>query len=433
MAFPTTLAIQPVTRPIAATVPIPGSKSITNRALLLAALADGKSHLTGALFSDDTRYMAAALRQLGIPVAEEEMSALYEVQGRGGTIHSPEADLFVGNSGTTARFLTAFLALGEGRYRLDGVPRMRQRPISDLLDTLQQLGVNARSENNDGCPPVLVEANRLRGGIATMRADVSSQYLTALLMVAPLSQEGVTLTLEGELSSQPYIEITLKMMAQWGVQVEHEAFRRYRISGGQRYRAQAYTVEPDASGASYFFAAAAVTNGYVRVPGLGRDALQGDLGFVEVLRKMGCQVEYGTDYTEVRGTDPLRGVDVDMNGISDTVMTLAAIAPFAESPTTIRNVAHIRVKETDRLHAVATELTRLGVTVEETTDSLTIHPAAHLTPAEIETYDDHRMAMSFAITGLKAPGILLCEPGCVAKTFPDFFDRLAAACHSTTS
>lgn len=422
------LLIQPVVRPVQGALRVPGSKSITNRALLLAALADGPSRLEGALFSDDTHYMSEALRALGIPVRADAGAELFEVEGAGGRIPATTAELFVGNSGTSARFLTALLALGNGPYRVDGVERMRQRPIGDLLSALQQLGVNARDELGTGCLPVVVESRGLRGGKTTMRADASSQFLSALLMVAPLGETDTEIEIAGELFSKPYIEITLRMMRDWGAQVQHDEMRRFHIPGGQSYRAQNYQIEPDASGASYFWAAAAATGGRVRVEGIGQDTLQGDAAFVDVLAGMGCIVDKGPNYIEVESTSPLRGVDVDMNAISDTVMTLAAIAPFAEGPVSINNVGHIRHKETDRIHAVVTELNRLGVLVEEREDGLTIHPAKQLQPAHIETYDDHRMAMSFAITGLKAPGVTILDPGCVAKTFPDFWQRLDALC-----
>jgi 3-phosphoshikimate 1-carboxyvinyltransferase len=426
--LPDPLPVQPVSRPVVGVVHVPGSKSITNRALLLAALADGRSTLRGALFSDDTRYMAEALEALGIPVYRDVASGAFRIEGQGGKLPSAEADLFIGNSGTTARFVAAALALGNGVFRLDGVPRMRERPIQDLLDALHQLGVSAVSMNGTGCPPIKVRSSGLQGGTVRMRADVSSQYLTALLQVAPLSERGVVIEIDGELASKPYIDITLRMMDQWGASVVNHQYRRFEIPGGQRYSALEYQVEPDASSASYFFAAAAVTGGTVRVSGLGMNSLQGDVGFVDVLAQMGCQVRKELDYIEVTGPDRLQGVDVDMNAVSDTVMTLAAIAPFAEGPTVIRNVGHIRHKETDRLRALSTEVTRLGVRVEETPDSLTIFPPRELLPAEVRTYDDHRMAMSFAITGLRSPGILIQDPGCVTKTFPDFFERLNALC-----
>jgi 3-phosphoshikimate 1-carboxyvinyltransferase len=422
------LPIAPATRPLDATVTLPGSKSITNRALLLAALADGESRLTGALFSEDTHHMAAALYRLGLQVMAEPAAEAYTVTGGGGAIPNTGADLFVGNSGTTARFLTAFLALGHGTYRLDGVARMRQRPIGDLLSALRKLGVDAASEQNNDCPPLLIRAEGLRGGAVRMRADVSSQFLSALLMVAPLAENDVQITLEGELASVPYIAMTLTMMRQWGVTVLEENFKRFVIPGGQTYRARSYAIEPDASGASYFFAAAAVTGGCVRVEGLGRDSIQGDTAFVDVLARMGCRVTKTARTLEVCGSTDgvLQGIDVNMNAISDTVMTLAAIAPFADRPTRIQNVAHIRHKETDRIAALVTELTRLGVHVQEQPDGLTIYPAAlPLNPAVIETYQDHRMAMSFAVTALRSPGIAIADPACVGKTFPDFFTRFA--------
>jgi 3-phosphoshikimate 1-carboxyvinyltransferase len=422
------LPIQPVVQPVEGNVRVPGSKSITNRALLLAALAEGTSRLEGALFSDDTHYMSEALRQLGIPVRADADAELFEVTGAGGQLPADTAELFVGNSGTTARFITALLALGRGPYRLDGVPRMRERPIGELLDVLRQLGVDARDELGTGSLPLEVRSNGWRGGKVTMHAEKSSQPLSGLLMVAPLAENGLEIEVAGELFSQPYIEITTRMMDQWGAALTHENLRHFQIPGGQNYRAQTYRIEPDASGASYFWAAAAVTGGRVRVEGIGQGALQGDAAFVDVLEQMGCAVTRGDDFIEVRGVPHLRGIDVDMNSISDTVMTLAAIAPFADEPVNIRNVAHIRHKETDRIAAVATELRRLGVTVDERADGLTIHPASALQPAHIKTYDDHRMAMSFAITGLRASGVEILDPGCVAKTFPDFFERLDALC-----
>ena len=419
------LEILPARRPIRGIVHVPGSKSITNRALILAALAEGPASIKNALFSDDTRYMSEALNALGIPVTSHEENTRFKVEGRGGRIAAEEADLFIGNAGTAARFLTAVCALGNGVYRLDGVERMRQRPIEDLLDALRQLGVDARSDRDNGCPPLTIRAAGIPGGTARLRASVSSQYASALLMVAPLANDDITINLSEDVASRPYIEMTVRMIEEWGGRVECEGdFTRFRIAGGQRFAARDYEVEPDASSASYFFAAAAVTGGKVRIPGLGGRSLQGDTRFVDILRQMGCRVDQAQDAIEVEGARPLRGVDVDMNEISDTVMTLAAIAPFAETPTTIRNVAHIRFKETDRIRALAAELARLGVPVEEQPDGLTIYPAASLKAAEIETYDDHRMAMAFAITGLRAEGVRITDPGCVSKTFPDFFTRL---------
>ncbi len=429
------LAVPTVSRPIDADVVVPGSKSITNRALLVAALADGDSELTGALHSDDTRYMAGALNALGIRVERDEPGARFAVRGGGGTFPVAEADLFVGNAGTAARFLTAALPLGRGVYRLDGVPRMRQRPIRPLLDALAALGADARSEAGTGCPPVVVRASGLPGGRVAMAGDQSSQYFSALLLAAPYAAAGVDLEVVGDLVSKPYMPLTAAVMRAFGVEVvlDEVGWRTFRVAPGQRYRGRAYAVEPDASNASYFFAAAAVTGGRVRVRGLGAGSTQGDLRFVDALRAMGATVTVGADQVEVVGPPggALRGVDLDLNGISDTAQTLAAIAPFAAGPTTIRGIGHARLKETDRVAALATELRRLGQGVEERPDGLTVHPAP-VTPADVATYDDHRMAMSFAVTALRAPGVRILDPGCVAKTFPDFFDRLAAATGAPT-
>lgn len=416
--------------PLDATVAAPGSKSITNRALLVAALAEGESLLTGALESDDTLYMAGALNALGVPVVHAAAGATFRVQGGGGTFAAPEADLFVGNSGTTMRFLTAALPLGRGHYRIDGVPRMHLRPIAPLLDALNALGANAQSEMGTDCPPVVVEASGLPGGATEMAGDLSSQYFSALLMAAPYARHGVDVGVLGDLVSKPYLPMTTRVMAAFGVaaDLDTDNWARLGVRPGQHYTGRHYQIEPDASNASYFFAAAAVTGGKVRVEGLGRHSTQGDLKFVEVLRAMGAEVTIGEDATEVQGppNGDLRGVDLDLGPISDTAQTLAAIAPFADGPTTIRGVAHARLKETDRVAALATELRKLGQEVEEFPDGLRITPRP-VTPAEIHTYDDHRMAMSFAIAALRAPGIQLLDPGCVAKTFPRFFDVLDAA------
>ncbi len=424
--------MRPVTRPIDAVVHVPGSKSITNRALLAAALARGESELTGALHSDDTTYMAAALNALGIAVEVDEPGERFAVNGGDGSLPATEADLFVGNAGTAMRFLTAALPLGHGRYRIDGVPRMRKRPIAPLLDALRQLGADATSEEGTGCPPVIVRAHGLPGGRCAMTGDQSSQYFSALLLAAPYAVKGVEIDVLGDLVSKPYMPMTAAVMAAFGVEVELDQvdWRSFRVRPGQRYRGMRFRVEPDASNASYFFAAAAVTGGRVRVEGLGRDSTQGDLHFVDVLAAMGANVTIAREFVEVAGPEEgkLRGVDLDLNPISDTAQTLAAIAPFATGPTTIRGIAHARLKETDRVAAMATELRKLGQVVEERPDGLTIHPRP-VVPASIATYDDHRMAMSFAIAGLRAPGIQIEHPECVAKTFPDFFARLDQVAH----
>jgi 3-phosphoshikimate 1-carboxyvinyltransferase len=419
------LPIPPLAAAPDATVRLPGSKSITNRALLVAAMAEGRSLLRGALFSEDTEVMSGALTALGLRVEADPKAATCAVCGTGGAIPAAAAELFVGNAGTATRFLTAYVCLGHGRYRLDGVPRMRQRPIQPLLDSLTALGARARSEAGNGCPPVIVEADGLPGGRCRMRGDQSSQYFSALLLVGPRSVQGIEIETEGELVSRPYIDLTAAVMAAFGATMRHDAYRRMMVAGGQRYRATEYRVEPDASNASYFFAAAAITGGRVRVPHLRRDSAQGDLRLLDLLEVMGCAVTETGDGVEVRGPERLRGIEADMGDISDMAQTLAAIAPFADGPVTIRNVAHSRLQECDRVSAVATELDRLGIRVEEFPDGLRIHPGAPR-PAVVRTYDDHRMAMSFALVGLAVPGIRIENPGCVRKTFPDYFARLNA-------
>jgi 3-phosphoshikimate 1-carboxyvinyltransferase len=426
--FPDVLAPRPASGPVEAVIRVPGSKSITNRALLVAALADGESELVGALHSDDTRYMSAALTALGVSVERDPSGDRFLVRGGGGTFPVDRADLFVGNAGTAMRFLTAALPLGRGVYRIDGVPRMRQRPIAPLLQALRDLGADVESELGTGCPPVIARADGLPGGLARMAGDQSSQYFTALLLVGAYARDGIEVEVAGELVSKPYLPMTTAVMAAFGVtaELDQAEWRWLRVPAGQRYQGRRYQIEPDASNASYCFAAAAVTGGRVRVEGLGAGSTQGDLRFVDLLARMGATVTMTDDAVEVRGPagGRLRAIDADLGPISDTAQTLAAIAPFADGPTTIRGIAHARLKETDRVAALATELRRLGQGVEEFADGLTITPAP-VAPVDVATYDDHRMAMSFAITALRAPGVRLRDPGCVAKTFPAFFDRLA--------
>jgi 3-phosphoshikimate 1-carboxyvinyltransferase len=416
-----TIEIEP-TGPLRGSLRPPGSKSITNRALVCAALAGGESVLSGALDSEDTRVMIDALGQLGLEVEHDVSAATVRMVGSGGSLPASEADLYVANSGTTMRFLTAMVTVARGRFRLDGTPRMRQRPIEDLLDALGQLGADARSEVQNGCPPVIVRAAGLPGGQATVAGDISSQFLSGLLMAAPCAAGPVELRVTGELVSKPYVEMTLAVMSAFGVKIEVDGLARFVIPGGQTYQARRYEIEPDASAASYFFAAAAVTGGEVTVEGLTRQSLQGDVAFCDCLARMGCEVRYGPSSITVAG-QPLRGIDVDMNAISDTVQTLSAVALFAEGPTTISGVAHIRHKETDRIAALARELRKLGAEVDERPDGLQILPG-RLRPAVIDTYDDHRMAMSLAVVGLASPGVVIRDPGCTAKTYPHFFDDL---------
>lgn len=429
-----TIEIQPVDRPIVASVRPPGSKSLTNRALVCAALADGESKLSGALVSDDTRVMVEGLRKLGLSIDLADNGTTLQVEGCRGQLPAIEADLFIGNSGTTVRFLTAVATLGHGAFRLDGIARMRERPIQDLADALNGLGANVRCESDGGCPPVVVHANGLPGGTTSVRGDISSQFLSGLLMACPGAEADVVIEVEGTLVSKPYVRMTLEVMKAFGVDVEApEDLSKFFISSGSRYTACQYDVEPDASAASYFWAAAAITGGRVTVEGLSREALQGDVAFVDCLAQMGCEIESSDTAITVVGPSQgasLRGASLDMNAISDTVQTLAAVALFAEGPTEVTGVAHNRHKETDRIADLATELRRLGADVEEREDGLLIKPQP-LKPALVETYDDHRMAMSLSLVGLRQPGVQISNPGCTAKTYPEFFEDLSAAVAQT--
>lgn len=431
--YPSSLIVEPLKSPPDCTIAVPGSKSITNRAMVLAALAEGDSLLIGALDSEDTRVMADCLTKLGFEVATDPEAETIRIVGRGGAISASQADLFLGNSGTSIRFLTALTALGNGSFTLDGVERMRQRPQQELITALCDLGVDVRSNNHEhsGCPPLQVIANGiLQGGTVKLNAEASSQFLTALLMVAPYAQNDLTIEIVGDLRPF-YVEITTKMMLAWGVETSTLAApMRFHTRSGQKYSAQpSYQIEPDASSASYMFAMAAVTGGKITVPGLGLNALQGDVRFAtDVLAEMGCTVSCDDAGITVHGPahGRLKGVDRDMSAISDTSLTLAAIAPFADSPTTIRNIAHARKQECDRISAACTELAKLGVTVEEREDGLKIWPVngKGIRPASIETYKDHRVAMSMALIGLRSPGVEILDPGCVVKTFPDYWQRL---------
>jgi 3-phosphoshikimate 1-carboxyvinyltransferase len=436
--YPSELAISPLLKPLSATVTVPGSKSITNRALVLGTLAVSAKGTTlrGALQSEDTEVMIDCLRRLGFGIETDWDKKIVWISPeldprtyRTDDIIPVEfAELFVGNSGTTMRFLTAAVALGKGTYRLDGIERMRERPIQDLLDALQQLGVNAYSDLGNRCPPVTVQSTGMRGGRVRVKGDVSSQYLSALIMVAPFSDGDTDIEVEGTLVSEPYIAMTFGMLQDFGLRFKVHGVNNYHIFGDQYEGIAEYTIEPDASAASYFWAAAAITGGRITVSGLNRRSLQGDVQFVDVLEQMGCRVEECEAGITVHG-GRLRGIDVDMNDISDTVMTLAAVACFAEGPTTIRNVAHIRHKETDRVAAVVTELRKLGADVDERADGLTITPRP-LAGCAIDTYNDHRMAMSFALVGLKLPGVVIRNPGCVAKTYPGFWQELSQVAKS---
>ncbi|MEO2031557.1 MAG: 3-phosphoshikimate 1-carboxyvinyltransferase [Planctomycetaceae bacterium] len=425
--------ITPVTNPIRGSLRPPGSKSITNRAMILAALAKGTSNLTGVLDSQDTRVMTESLRRLGFDIQHDQQAGRCRVTGEGGRIPATDADLWLENSGTSIRFLTSLCALGTGRYRLDGVDRMRQRPIGDLVRALRQLGVTIEFEVPDSdCPPIVVrgrQSSAASRGKAAIHGGISSQFLSSLLMALPAGGNTVLLRVSGTLVSVPYVNMTLQMMHSFGVDLEvPDDFSAFKIPA-THYVAREYEIEPDASAASYLWGAAAVTGGEVTVTGLHRNALQGDVEFVTALERMGCEVRWNPGSITVSGF-ARHGIDIDMNAISDTAQTLAAVAVFADSPTTIRNVEHMRYKETDRIAAVVAELGRAGIRAEERADGLKVYPGTPQ-PAAIQTYDDHRMAMSFALLGLRAPGIEILDPGCTAKTYPQFFDDLEQLCGAT--
>ena len=421
--------LQRVAGPLQATVRIPGSKSLTNRALMVAALADGESTLSGALLADDTRHMIDALRGLEFEATVDEARGTVTVRGFGGQVPATGATLYCGNSGTTMRFCTALASLGMGHYRLEGTRRMHERPIGALVEALRHLGGQFEYLATEGYPPLVAHAVGLHGGEAFFASPPSSQMISALLMAAPCAAGDVFIKVGGLLVSGPYVEMTLKVMEAFGVTVVSRVDpdgARYVVAAPQRYTGREYAIEPDASNASYFLAAPAVVGGRVTVEGLGTASIQGDVRFVDVLERMGCLVDRSPSRLAVRGpASPgrLRGIDVDLNDMPDMVQTLAVVALFAEGPTRIRNVANLRLKETDRLAALARELGRLGAAVELQEDGLTIRPPHDVRPAAIDTYDDHRMAMSFALVGLAADGVAINDPGCVSKTFPDFFDR----------
>ena len=419
------MKIDAISHPLSATVRVPGSKSLTNRALLIVSLAEGTTHLTNALFSDDSRYFAGALQTLGFDVQFDEADHGMTVTGLGGKIPADKADLFIGNAGTAARFLSAFLTLGTGEYVLDGDARMRERPIGDLVDSLIQLGANIQSiQKSPVCPPVKIYASGLRGGKAKIAGDISSQFLSALLMIAPYAQTPIEIELTTELNSKPYVDMTIAIMRDFGLEIKRDGYRSFTVPLGNYLTHGTYPIESDASAASYFFAAPAICGGTVKVENISRKSVQGDIAFLDILKQMGCTVFESDNNIQVTGHALLRGIDADMRDIPDTAQTLAVIAPFASSPTRIRGIASARVKETDRVSATCTELKRLGVQVEEYEDGMTIYPCQTLKPANIQTYNDHRMAMAFSLIGLHFDGVTIGNPSCVSKTFPDFFEVL---------
>lgn len=403
-----------------AVISIPGSKSFTHRALIVAALADGESVLLNALRSEDTERTSRALEEFGVPVLVGGDSI--RVQGTGGNLKGAGAKIQVGDSGTSMRFLTALAALRKGRTQLDGSERMRHRPIAEMLDALNALGVNAYSLEGNGFPPAVVESRGLMGGIARIRGDESSQFLSGILLVGPYAHGDVRIEVVNRLASRPYVDMTLEVMAAFGVEVQRAGDSSFFIRTGQRYRPREYRVEADASNASYFLAAGAITRGRVRMENLRPESSQGDIGFLRILEEMGCEVKKGENFVEVRGKR-LHGIEIDMNAMPDLVPTLAVTAAFSQGFTVMKNIGHLRLKESDRITAVAGELAQMGVQAEEGEDWLKVKGGG-ARGAEIETHNDHRLAMSFAVAGLAVPGIRIKGEGCVAKSFPGFWETL---------
>ena len=410
----------PVDGPLDADVVVPGSKSITNRALVAAALAAGRSVLTGVLFADDTEAMLDSLTRLGVELTIDRDAHVVEVDGTGGVLPGGPIELDARLSGTTSRFLLPLLALGTGPYRLDGAAPLRGRPMGDVIDALVTLGSEIVPEAQPGHLPVYVRGSISRRAEVRLRADVSSQFTSGLLLAAPCRPDGLTVRLEGPVVSQPYLDLTVAVMRSFGATVSRPDPSTYVVQAGG-YRAATYAIEPDASAASYFFAAPLVAGGRVRVLGLHGDAQQGDVRFVDELARVGAVVRDTPSGLEVRADGTAHGIETDFTHISDTAQTLAAVAVFADGPTTIDGIGFIRRKETDRIAGVVTELQRCGIVAHERADGLRIEPGTPH-PATIETYDDHRMAMSFALLGLRVEGIRIADPGCVAKTFPTFWD-----------
>ena len=408
---------------------LPGSKSISNRVLLLAALARGTTEVEALLDSDDTQVMLAALRQLGVNWTRHDGTDNYRVEGVGGAFPIKQAELFLGNAGTAFRSLTAACALAGGDYVLKGVPRMHERPIGDLVDAVRQLGANIDYQQNEGYPPLGIHpASAQAVSEVTVKGNVSSQYLTGILLSAPLLGREVAVKVEGELISKPYVEITMKLMQRFGIEVKREGWQSFTVPAATYQSPGRIEVEGDASSASYFLAAGAIGHGPVRVEGVGRDAIQGDVRFAEALARMGAELSFGPNWIESRlgCADKLHAIDLDCNHIPDAAMTLAILALFADGTTSLRNIASWRVKETDRIAAMATELRKLGATVEEGADFIRVTPpASRLTPnARIDTYDDHRVAMCFSLVSLAGVPVRINEPRCVNKTFPGYWQAL---------
>ncbi len=411
--------IQPINK-IDSDFYIPGSKSITNRALIISALSDGKTVLKNALFSDDTIYMQSALKSLGFKIMSNESQNEITILGTKGHFSLSNNEIFIGNAGTAMRFLTSFLTLGSGNVIITGNERMQERPIKDLVDSLNSLGANVTYGKKTGYPPLIINSNKLKGGKTRISGKISSQYISSLILIGAFTKQGIDIEIIDDLVSKPYIDITSSIMKDFGIEISNLDYKYLKVQPNQTYRHREYLIEGDASNASYFFAMPAITGGRVRVYNIDNNTKQGDIHFLNVLSKMGCSVEYGHNFVEVIGPAK-KGIEIDMRDMSDVVQTLAVLALFVEGKTIIKNVENMRVKETDRIHALYNELTKLGAEVEELQDGLVITPKQKYFPAEIETYDDHRMAMSFSLAGLKSKGITIIDPNCVSKTFPDYF------------
>ena len=405
-------------------ITIPGSKSYTHRALILSSLADGESVLINALRCEDTEHTVQALRKFGVEVFWESDRA--RVLGRGGKFKAADDRIDVGNSGASMRFITALASLKKGVTQLDGSERMRKRPIGGLLNSLEALGVRAYSQKGNDYPPVIVESQGLQGGTARVKGEESSQFLSGLMMVAPYALRDVSIEVMGPLASKPYVDITQDAMSAFGVEIKNQGYQSFLVMAGQCYLPRTYRIEGDASNASYFFSAAAVCKGRVKVKGLNPGTIQGDIGFLKILEKMGCSVARGEDWAEVRGGE-IRGIEVDMMERPDLVPALAITAAFAQGKTVIQNIKHLRFKESDRIHALTVELSKMGIRVREEEDRLEIE-GGKPHGAEIETYNDHRLAMSFGIAGLTVPGVKIKGERCVDKSFPGFWEKVQKLC-----
>ena len=419
-----TLTLEPIRR-VNGKIQLPGSKSMSNRILLLSSLAQGTTEVHNLLDSDDTRHMLTALETLGVSFSLSEDRTRCTVEGLGGPFPVKQAELYLGLAGTAIRPLCAALCLGNGDYTLTGEPRMLERPIKDLVDALRQLGAEIDYLNNDGYPPVRIHAAGLAGGRVTVRGNTSSQFTTSLLMASPLTREGTEIEIEGDLVSKPYIDITIDVMRRFGVDVVNQDYQRFLVPSVPHYQSPGNAlVEGDASSATYFLSAAAIRGGKVRVEGVGSDSIQGDVKHVDVLEQMGAIVQRGPGWIEVSKGD-LHGVDLDLNHIPDAAMTVAVTALFAKGKTVIRNVYNWRVKETDRMTAMVTELRKVGAEVVEGNDYLEITPPDRIRPATVDTYNDHRMAMCFSLAALGDAAITINDPECVSKTFPDYFEKFS--------